>query len=195
MFFFFFFFFFFFCFCFFFNVPHDGVLPCRRYVARACGHWPFSRLSGSRCWLAVHQYQSPSASWYEGVHKVYSNDWAVGATPQWPDGDPVQGPHVPRIQSGAFSRTRFMPVCMKQHYIRFVRSTWTKLNYNLRGSQPPSLKYRCYDLRTKRPSFAVVSVANQNDGDRRDQLLTLVYHAIGATCSRQFSLVLSSHCE
>jgi len=26
-----------------------GVLPCRRYVSRACSHWPFSRLSGSRC--------------------------------------------------------------------------------------------------------------------------------------------------
>ena len=70
-------------------VSHDGVLSCRRYVARSCGHWPFSRLSGSRCWLTVHQYQSPSASWYEGVHKVSSNDWAVGATPQWPDADPV----------------------------------------------------------------------------------------------------------
>jgi len=31
------------------HVSHDGVLPCRRYVARACGRWPFSRLSGSRC--------------------------------------------------------------------------------------------------------------------------------------------------
>jgi len=26
---------------------------------------------------------------YEGRHKVSSNDWAVGATPQWPDADPV----------------------------------------------------------------------------------------------------------
>jgi len=28
-------------------------------VARACGHWPFSMVSGSQCWLTVHQYQSP----------------------------------------------------------------------------------------------------------------------------------------
>jgi len=34
---------------FFSGTPRDGVLPCRRHVARACGHWPFSRLSGSRC--------------------------------------------------------------------------------------------------------------------------------------------------
>jgi len=34
---------------FFSGVPHGGVLPCRRYFAQACGHWPFSRLSGSRC--------------------------------------------------------------------------------------------------------------------------------------------------
>jgi len=40
------------CFLFFFGcVQHDGVLPCRRYVVRACGRWPFSRLSGSRRWL------------------------------------------------------------------------------------------------------------------------------------------------
>ena len=71
------------------HVSRDGVLPCRRYVSRECGHWPFSRLSRSRCWLTVHQYQSPSASWYEGVHKVSSNDWAVQATPQWPGDDPV----------------------------------------------------------------------------------------------------------
>ena len=45
---------------FFSDVPHLGVLPCRRYFARACGHWPFSRLNGSRCWLTVHLYQSPS---------------------------------------------------------------------------------------------------------------------------------------
>ena len=30
-----------------FDRSHDGVLPCRRYVASACGHWPFSRLTGS----------------------------------------------------------------------------------------------------------------------------------------------------
>jgi len=51
---------FFHCSFFFFSgVPQDGVLPCRRYVARSCGHWRFSRQSGSRCWLTVHQYQSP----------------------------------------------------------------------------------------------------------------------------------------
>ena len=49
----------------------------------------FSRLSGPRCWLIVHQYQSPSASWYVGVHKVSSNDRVVGATPQWPGDDHV----------------------------------------------------------------------------------------------------------
>ena len=48
-------------------------------------------LSGSRCWLTVHQYQSPSASWSEGVHVVSSNNWVVGATPQWPDSDEVWG--------------------------------------------------------------------------------------------------------
>jgi len=78
------------------GVPDDGF--SWRYVARACGRWTFSRLSGSQCWLTVHQYQSPSASWYQGVHKVSSNHWAVGATPQWPDGDHVQGPHVSRTQ-------------------------------------------------------------------------------------------------
>ena len=26
--------------------------------------------------------QRNTARWYEGVHKVSSNDWAVGATPQ-----------------------------------------------------------------------------------------------------------------
>ena len=34
------------------NVPTrlgDGVLPCRRYVTRACDHWPFSRPSQSNC--------------------------------------------------------------------------------------------------------------------------------------------------
>jgi len=36
-------------FFFFSGVLHGGVLPCRRYVARACGYWPFSRLTGSRC--------------------------------------------------------------------------------------------------------------------------------------------------
>jgi len=61
-------------------------------VTRARGHWPFSRLSLPRCWLTVHQHQSPSASWYVSVHKVSSNDWAVRATPQWLDGD------VPRAQ-------------------------------------------------------------------------------------------------
>jgi len=30
-----------------------------------------------------------TARWNEGVHKVSSNDCAVGATPQSPDGDPV----------------------------------------------------------------------------------------------------------
>ena len=69
-------------------VPHDGVLPCRRYVARACVNWPFSRLSGSRCWLTVHQYQSPEARWYECVHKVFSNDWAVRETSRRLSGDP-----------------------------------------------------------------------------------------------------------
>ena len=37
----------------------------------------------------VDRYQSPSASWYEGIHKVSCSDWPVAATPQWPDGDPV----------------------------------------------------------------------------------------------------------
>ena len=85
--------------CYFFSghVPRGGVLPCRRYVARACAHWPFSGLSGSRYWLTVRQYQSPSASWYEGVHKVSSNNWAVGVTPQWPDGDPVSCPHCVKM--------------------------------------------------------------------------------------------------
>ena len=55
-------------------------------IHRQGGHWPFYRLSESRCWLTVHQYQSPSARWYVGIHKVSSYDWAVGATPQWPDG-------------------------------------------------------------------------------------------------------------
>jgi len=34
----------------------------------AGGHWPFSRLNGSRCSSTVHQYQSPSTRWYMGTH-------------------------------------------------------------------------------------------------------------------------------
>ena len=85
-------------FFFFSGVPHDGLWPCWWYVARACGRWPFPRLNGSQWWLTVHQYQSPSARLYEGVHKVSSNDWAVGATLHWPDDDFVEGPHVPHAQ-------------------------------------------------------------------------------------------------
>jgi len=89
---------------FFSGVPHDGVLPWWRYVAKACGHWPYSRLSGSRCWLTVHQYQSPLVSWYEGIHKVSSNDWVVIVTPQWPDGNFIEGLHALHTQrNGAFS--------------------------------------------------------------------------------------------
>jgi len=45
------------------GLPHNGVLPCRPFVARSCSHWLFFRLSGSQCWLTVHQYQLPSANW------------------------------------------------------------------------------------------------------------------------------------
>jgi len=57
---------------FFSGMPHNEVLPCQRYVARVCGHWPFSRLTGSRCWLTVYHYQFLSASWYNsprGLHQ------------------------------------------------------------------------------------------------------------------------------
>ena len=53
---------FFFFFFFFSGVSHDGMLTRRRYVARECGHSPFSRLSGSRCWLIIHQHQYSSAN-------------------------------------------------------------------------------------------------------------------------------------
>jgi len=33
----------------------------------------------SQYWLTVHQHQSPSAKWYVGVHKVSSNEWALGS--------------------------------------------------------------------------------------------------------------------
>jgi len=43
-------------------------------------------------WLYISiSRPQPAGSWYEAVHKVSSNHWAVGTTPQWPDADLCSG--------------------------------------------------------------------------------------------------------
>ena len=52
--------------------PQGGVLLCRRYVARVRGHWPFSRLSGSRCWLAAMRHTILEHSRVYNLTSVFS---------------------------------------------------------------------------------------------------------------------------
>jgi len=62
------------------GMPHEGVLPLS-----ICHHsnrlLAFLQADWIPMFPTTHQHQSSSAKRYTGIHKVFSDDWAVGTMP------------------------------------------------------------------------------------------------------------------
>jgi len=66
-----------------------GLLHTERYTRPKTATHPVLRhaanLGPDVDWLYI-SINRPQPSDHAGIHKVSANDWAIAATPQWPDG-------------------------------------------------------------------------------------------------------------